>query len=26
MGETLEDMVMKNVEFETVGDDLYFFG
>jgi len=26
MGETLEDMVMKNFEFETVGDDLYFFG
>jgi predicted transcriptional regulator len=26
MGETFEDMVMKNFEFEMVGDDLYFFG
>jgi len=25
-GETLEDMVMKNFQFEMAGDDLYFFG
>lgn len=26
VGETLEDMIMKNFEFETIGEDLYFFG
>lgn len=25
-GETLEDMVMKNLQFEPAGEDLYFFG